>query len=436
MDESQFRKEIVDKARAYFNQFHSQKPFEPGKSKVHYSGRVFSEEEMANLIDASLDTWLTLGRYGEKFEKLFAEFLGVNHALFVNSGSSANLVAVSALTSKMIPNHLDPGDEVITPASTFPTTLNPIIQNNLVPVFADIELGTYNINPQLLAKCISDKTRAIVVPHTLGNPNDMDIIRELVEKHNLLLVEDTCDALGSKWDGKHVGTFGQFGTVSLYPAHHITTGEGGMVFTDSKPLSMIAESFRDWGRACWCKPGEPNPDGACGVRFNYKLAGTYYDHKYMYSHIGYNLKPTDLQAAVGVAQLKKLPAFIERRKYNFKVLYQALKDFEKFLVLPSWHDKADVSWFAFPITIKDNAGFSRRDLTSHLEKNKIETRVIFSGNILQHPSHKKINKRVVGGLENSNKMISSSFFVGVYPGINDEMLDYMIKVFKDFFKDK
>jgi len=434
--EVKLREEIVAKAKQYYNLVHSPKPFIPGKSKVHYSGRVFSDDEMANLINSSLDMWITLAEYGDKFEKMFAEFLGVNHALLVNSGSSASLVATSALTSPLLTDHLKPGDEVITPASTFPTSLNPIIQNGLKPVFVDVDIGTYNVKPEMLSKCVSEKTRAIVIPHTLGNPNDMDVVMELAEKHNLFVIEDTCDALGTKWGGKYVGTFGHFGTLSLYPAHHITTGEGGIVFTDSKPRIMIAESFRDWGRACWCKPGEPNPNGVCGVRFKYKVADVPYDHKYMYSHIGYNLKPTDLQAAIGVAQMKKLPSFIEKRKHNFKVLYEALKNYERFLILPKWHEKADVSWFAFPITVKENAGFSRHNLTSHLENNLIETRTIFSGNILKHQSHKNIKRRVVGNLDNSTRMIKDSFFIGVYPGITDEMLDYIIKVFKQFFKNK
>ena len=432
----ELRKEIVKNARNYFELVHGPKPFVPGKSKIHYSGRVFSPDEMENLINSSLDMWLTLDKYGDEFEEQFAKFFGVHRALFVNSGSSANLVAVSSLMSERFTYRMKPGDEVITPAATFPTTLNPIIQNNLVPVFADVELGTYNINPDLLEKCVSEKTRAIMVPHTLGIPCDLDVIMELVRKHNLFLIEDTCDALGTKWDGKYVGTFGDFGTVSLYPAHHMTTGEGGIVHTDSKPLAAIAESFRDWGRACWCKPGEPNPDGACGARFKFSVAGIPYDHKYMYSNIGYNLKPTDLQAAVGVAQFKKLPGFIEKRKHNFSILYEALKDYERWLVLPRWHEKADVSWFAFPITVKENVGFSKQDLTFHLEKNLIETRAIFSGNILEHQSHKNIKRRIVGTLENSNRMLKDSFFIGVYPGITDEMLDYMIKVFRDFFKNR
>lgn len=433
LNESGMRKEIIEKAKKYYSLFHSPEPFVPGKTKVHYAGRVFSDDEMASLVDSALDMWLTLDRYGRQFETEFSSFIGAKHSLLVNSGSSANLVATSALCSPQVPSHLKPGDEVITPAATFPTTLNPILQNNLVPVFADIELGTYNINPELLEKCISGKTRAIIVPHTLGNPNNMDVVMELVEKHNLLLLEDTCDALGTKWGGKYVGTFGDFGTLSMYPAHHITMGEGGVVFTNSPSLSKIAESIRDWGRACWCKPGEPNPDGTCGMRFKFKLAGVPFDHKYMYSNIGYNLKPTDLQAAIGVAQLKKLPEFIKKRKHNFEVLYDALNDYEKFLILPKWHEKADVSWFAFPITVKEGAGFSRNDLTQHLEKALIETRPIFAGNILHHPAYKDINKRVVGSLDNSTRLIKDSFFIGVYPGITDEMLDYVIRKFKEFF---
>ncbi len=436
LNESGMRKELIEQAKKYYNLFHSAKPFVPGKSKIHYAGRVLSEDDMANLVDASLDLWLTLDRYGRQFEAGLSSFISSRHSLLVNSGSSANLVAASSLCSGLIPNRLNPGDEVITPAATFPTTLNPILQNNLVPVFADIELGTYNINPELLERCISEKTRAIMVPHTLGNPNNMDVVMELVEKHKLFLIEDACDALGTKWGGKHVGTFGDFGTLSFYPAHHITMGEGGAVVTNSAQLSKVAESVRDWGRACWCKPGEQNPEGTCGMRFRFKLGGIPFDHKYMYSNIGYNLKPTDLQAAIGVAQLKKLPDFIKKRKHNFKVLYDALGSYEKFLILPKWHEKADVSWFAFPITVKDNAGFSRNDLAQHLEKALIETRPIFAGNILHHPAYKSISKRIVGSLDSSTRLIKDSFFIGVYPGITDEMLDYMISKFKEFFKGK
>ncbi len=433
LSESGMRREIIAKAKQYWSLFRPEKPFVPGTAKVHYAGRVMSEDEMASLVDSSLDMWLTLGRYGGQFETGLASFIGSKRALLVNSGSSANLVAVSSLCSGLLPSHLKPGDEVITPAATFPTTLNPILQNSLVPVFADIELGTYNINPAMLEKCVSEKTRAIMVPHTLGNPNDMDVIMEIVERHGLFLIEDTCDALGTKWGGKYVGTFGDFGTLSFYPAHHITTGEGGAVVTNSAQLSKIAESVRDWGRACWCKPGESD---TCGMRFKFRLAGVPFDHKYMYSNIGYNLKPTDMQAAIGVAQLKKLPQFIERRKHNFKILYDALSSYEQFFILPKWSGKADVSWFAFPITVKEGAGFSRNDLTQHLEKALIETRPIFAGNILHHPAYRSISKRIVGSLDNSTRLIRDSFFIGVYPGITDEMLDYMIKVFKEFFRDK
>ncbi len=433
LSESGMRKEIIAKAKNYFNLFHSAKPFVPGKSKINYAGRVLSEDDMANLVDSSLDMWLTLDRYGRQFETGLSSFIGSKNALLVNSGSSANLVAASSLCSPLVPGCLKPGDEVITPAATFPTTLNPILQNNLVPVFADVELGTYNINPALLEKCISEKTRAIMIPHTLGNPNDMGAVMELVEKRKLFLIEDACDALGTKWGGRYVGTFGDFGTLSFYPAHHITMGEGGAVITNSAQLSKVAESIRDWGRACWCSPGESN---TCGMRFKFKLGGVPFDHKYMYSHIGYNLKPTDLQAAIGVAQLKKLPQFIERRKHNFKILYDALSSYERFLILPKWHEKADVSWFAFPITVKDGSGFSRNDLTQHLEKALIETRPIFAGNILHHPAYKEIRKRIVGNLDNSTRLIKDSFFIGVYPGITDEMLDYVINVFGEFFKGK
>jgi CDP-6-deoxy-D-xylo-4-hexulose-3-dehydrase len=384
------------------------------------------------LIDASLQCWLTLGDYGERFEARLREILGLRDVVLVNSGSSANLVALASLCSDMAEHPLRPGDEVITPAATFPTTLAPIIQNNLLPVFVDCEIGTYNADLGQVEAAISDKTRALVLPHTLGNAYDLDRVTALCRKHELALVEDTCDALGTTWNGRPVGTFGDYATLSFYPAHHITMGEGGAVLTNDPLRARVARSIRDWGRDCWCAPGASN---SCGRRFSWQLGRLPlgYDHKYVYSSIGYNLKPTDLQAAVGLAQIEKLQGFVAARRRNFDRLHAGLKDIPE-LILPTWDPRAEVSWFAFPITILEDAAFSRHDLVTHLEGHNIETRMVFAGNLLRQPAYMKIPHRVVGDLKNTDLVMTNTFFVGVYPGLTDPMLDYVIEQFHVFAK--
>lgn len=422
---------ILQQVRAYAL---AQKPaaWRPGQDKVPYAGRVVGADEMANLVEASLECWLTLGPWGDKFEASLKKFLGVRDALLVNSGSSANLVALTSMCCDMIGDPLRPGDEVITPAVTFPTTLNPIVQNGLTPVFVDCEIGTYNADAAEIEAAVGPRTRGLVLPHTLGNVFDLDRVLALCKKHDLWLMEDTCDALGSTWDGKPVGTFGDFGTVSFYPAHHLTMGEGGAVVTNTAIHGRTALSIRDWGRDCWCPPGQSN---TCNQRFDWQLGGLPhgYDHKYIYSNIGYNLKPTDLQAAIGLAQMDKLPGFIEQRKRNFKRLFAGLKDLGD-LILPRWDPRADVSWFAFPITVKPEAPFTRQDLVQYLESKKIETRMIFAGNLLRQPAYGKISKRVVGELKNSDLVMTNTFFVGVYPGLTEPMLDFMIEQFHEFVR--
>ncbi|NMC86618.1 MAG: lipopolysaccharide biosynthesis protein RfbH [Anaerolineaceae bacterium] len=429
------RKEILELTKKYYQEkFASRSSFNPEQDFIHYAGRVFDETELVNLIDASLDFFLTANRYAEQFENDFAEYLGLNNALLVNSGSSANLVALSALTSeKLGERRLKPGDEVITVAAGFPTTVAPIIQNQLVPVFVDVNLGDYTAMSARLAEAISPKTRAIFMAHTLGNPFDLDTATALAEKHNLWLIEDNCDALGSRYRGRLTGTFGHLATSSFYPAHHITMGEGGCVVTNDDDLARIARSFRDWGRDCYCSGGESN---TCGKRFSQQF-GTLprgYDHKYVYSHIGYNLKVTDMQAAIGCAQLEKLPSFVEKRKENFRKIHEILEPYQDRLLLPHATANSDPSWFAFVITVKPEAGFTRNQLTRFLEANKIETRNLFSGNLLRHPAFQKINCRVVGELTNTDTIMNDTFFIGVYPGIHQGHLDKIADTFARFMQ--
>ena len=432
--DDEIRQEIFSKIRDLYNlKKQTKRTFVPGTSSIPYAGRVYNEKEMIALVDASLDFWLTNGRYAEQFEKGLAEFLGMKYCLLTNSGSSANLLAVSALTSsKLGDKRLKPGDEVITTACGFPTTLNPIIQNNLIPLFVDVELGTYNIQVDQIESAISDKTKAIIIPHTLGNPAKLNQISELVEKHNLWFIEDNCDALGSKYQGKFTGTFGHMSSCSFYPAHHITMGEGGAVLTNDPLLKKIIMSFRDWGRDCWCEPG---CDNSCGKRFGWTLGDLPegYDHKYIYSHIGYNLKVTDMQAAIGVAQLQKLPAFIEQRKQNFVRLFNVLEKYSRYVVLPQTLPDSDPSWFGFPILVQEQAPFSRSDLVKHLDDHKIATRMLFGGNLLKQPAYKGIHFRVSGSLKNTDNVMNNLFWVGVYPGLTIEMVDYMIAIFDKFF---
>ena len=428
------RQEILAKVAEYYRLKHAGRAFVPGKTRVQYAGRVFDEQDMMHAAEAVLDFQLTHGPFGRAFERELGAFLGVREVIPVNSGSSANLVAVTTLCARQLRNGLRPGDEVITPAVTFPTTLAPIVQNRLVPVMVDCQLGNYNIDVDWLEEARSARTRALFVPHTLGNPIDMDKVVAFARAHDLFLIEDTCDALGSTFDGRLVGTFGHFGTLSCYPAHHITTGEGGVLYTNSLRLARLARTIRDWGRDCFCGYDNP-PDGKCGHRLDWKLPGSSepYDHRYLYTEIGYNLKMTEMQAAIGVAQLAKLPAFIEKRKKHFRLIHDGLRRHAEHLILPSWHVKADPSWFAFPITVRPGAPFTRKRITRFLEDRNIETRYLFSGNILQQPGYRDIERRVAGDLPNSDIVLKGAFFVGVYPGLDETRIAYMLDVFHDFF---
>ncbi|MEM7334021.1 MAG: lipopolysaccharide biosynthesis protein RfbH [Chloroflexota bacterium] len=428
------RDKILSLVQEYYEEAYQDVPFIPGETAVPVSGRVFDEDEMQHLVDASLDFWLTTGRFADQFEKEFAQLMGVRHALLCNSGSSANLLALSALTSpKLGDRQLKPGDEVITVAAGFPTTINPIIQNQLRPVFLDVELDTYNMDTAYLEEALSPQSKAIMIAHTLGNPFDLDTIMAFANKHNLWLVEDNCDAVGAKYNGRLTGSFGHVATVSFYPAHHITMGEGGCVLTNRPSLKKLVESFRDWGRDCWCPPGVAD---TCGKRFEWSLGDLPYgyDHKYTYSHIGYNLKMTDMQAAVGVAQLKKLPHFIKKRQENFARLYEGLRPYQEHLLLPQASPNSEPSWFGFLITVRPEAPFSRNELIHHLESNKIATRLLFSGNITRQPAYQNLDYRVVGDLTNSDIIMNQTFWIGVYPRLTNEMIDYVIETFGEFFE--
>ena len=432
-EERKIRGEIFNKVSELYELKYKNRQFVAGRTPVRYAGRVFDENELINLVDASLDFWLTVGRYSEEFESRFAGYFDVSDAILVNSGSSANLVAMSTLTSQKLGNkRLQPGDEVITVAAGFPVTIAPIIQNGLVPVFVDISIGTYNAITEQIERAISPKTRAIFLAHTLGNPFNLDKVLELVKKYDLWLIEDNCDAVGSTYHGKLTGTFGHIATVSFYPAHHITMGEGGCVLTNDEELARIARSIRDWGRDCYCGPGENN---TCGKRFTQQF-GTLpygYDHKYVYSHVGYNLKITDMQAAIGVAQLDKLEGFTQKRKDNFNKLYQGLKPFEDKIILPKATPNSDPSWFCFLITVMENAGFYRNDLTSFLEQNGIETRNLFAGNLTRQPAFMDKPMRKINDLENTDYVMKNTFFVGVFPGIDDSQIEYMLDTFIKYF---
>ena len=431
-DSEAIKKQISDLVRSYAQLTLKDQEFRPGESRVAVSGKVIGAEELNNMVAASLDGWLTAGRFNEQFEKELAQFIGVRHLITVNSGSSANLTAFNTLTSpKLKDRAIKPGDEVIGVAAGFPTTVNPIIQFGAVPVFVDIDLRTYNIDAEKIEAAITEKTRAIMLAHTLGNPFNLDVITALCKKYNLWLIEDCCDALGSTYDGKMLGTFGDIGTLSFYPAHHITMGEGGAVFTNSGQLKAIAESFRDWGRDCYCAPGK---DNTCGKRFEWQLgdlpAG--YDHKYTYSHLGYNLKISDMQAACGLAQLQKARAFIEKRKENFAYLKERLASCEEFLLLPNATPKSDPSWFGFPITLKPEAGVDRVHLLNYLNDNKIDTRLLFAGNLTRQPYMKGRNYRVSGDLTNTDVIMNDTFWIGVFPGLDEAHLEFMSEAIESF----
>jgi CDP-4-dehydro-6-deoxyglucose reductase, E1 len=426
------RERILTLVQEFHDLRFAPRAFVPGETPVPVSGRVFDADELLHLVDSSLDFWLTTGRYARQFELQFAKAVGVRHALLCNSGSSANLLAVSALTSKKLGDRrLKPGDEVITVAAGFPTTVNPILLNALVPVFVDVELETYNLDVSQLEQALGPRTRAIVAAHTLGNPFDLDTVTAFAKEHGLWLVEDNCDALGSTYSGRLTGSFGDFGTLSFYPAHHITMGEGGAVLTNRPQLKLLIESFRDWGRDCWCEPGE---DDTCGLRFAHQLGNLPhgYDHKYIYTHIGYNLKVTDMQAAVGVAQLAKLSEFVEIRRRNWQLLRDGLEAFEDVLMLPRATAGSEPSWFGFPITIREGAPFDRNELVHHLEERKIATRLLFGGNLTRQPAYEDVEFRAVGELPNSDVVMNRSFWIGVYPGLSEEMIDFVISEFESF----
>ncbi|WP_449385573.1 lipopolysaccharide biosynthesis protein RfbH [Cellulomonas soli] len=427
------RAQILASVREYAEESLAAREFVAGESTVPVSGKVLDAADMVALVDSSLDGWLTAGRFTTEFQDTLADYVGTRAASFVNSGSSANLCALSALTSpKLGKRRLMPGDEVVTVAAGFPTTLNPIIQNGLTPVFVDVELGTYDAIGDQLREAIGPKTRAIMMAHTLGNPFDLDLVQELCKEHKLWLVEDSCDALGSTYRGQRTGSFGDTATVSFYPAHHITTGEGGAVFSKHPLVTRQVESFRDWGRDCYCETGK---DDTCGKRFEWSLGDlpVGYDHKYTYSHIGYNLKGTDMQAALGLSQLTKLDHFVARRKENFNYLYERLRDVEG-LILPVATPHSDPAWFGFPITLADDLNVNREDLMRHLESRKVGTRLIFAGNLLRQPAYRGLECRVVGDLRNSDTVMNRSFWLGVYPGLTTDMLDYAADSLIEFIR--
>ena len=426
------RRVILELTGAYARTAHAPKPFVRGASPVPVSGKVYGESEMRSLVDSSLDFWLTTGRFNDAFESRLAGMIGVKHALTTNSGSSANLLALSSLTSHYLRDRaLVPGDEVITVATGFPTTVNPSLQYGLVPVFVDVDIPTYNILPEMIEAAVSDRTRAIMIAHTLGNPFDLAEVMRVAKKYDLFVVEDCCDALGSTYDGKAVGTFGDIGTLSFYPAHHITMGEGGAVFTDKPRLNRVIESMRDWGRDCWCPPGK---DNTCGKRFGRKLGDLPYgyDHKYTYSHCGYNLKITDMQAAVGLAQLDRVDDFIAARRRNFAFLTEALRPLEDVMILPEATPRSDPSWFGFPITLRSGLNFSRDDLVQFLDSKRIGTRLLFGGNLLRQPYMRSRQYRVVGDLSNADTITEKTFWIGLYPGLGTDHLLYLTEMISEF----
>ncbi len=431
----ELRNRILELTKEYYGlNWPGEEELRPGVDYMPPSGKVFDDEELVCLIDSSLDFWLTAGRYAHRFEAEFARFMGTRYAILTNSGSSANLLAVSALTSPTLGSRrLQPGDEVITVASGFPTTVNPIVQNGLIPVFVDVDIPTYNVDTSCLEAAVSERTKAIMIAHTLGNPFHLGEVQRVAGKYNLWLIEDACDAVGSEFLGKRIGSFGDLATVSFYPAHHITMGEGGAVLTSHPLLKKTVESFRDWGRDCWCEPGT---DNTCGKRFEWKLGELPhgYDHKYNYSHLGYNLKLTDMQAAIGVAQLQKLPDFINRRKRNFDVLYEGLKPLQDVLILPAPTPGSDPSWFGFPITIGKESPLSRNQLVSFLEFHRIGTRLLFGGNLLRQPAYRNVNFRVAGELGNSDRIMNDTFWIGLYPGLTENMLNYAVSIVHKAFK--
>ena len=435
MEDEDLKVKLRHIIKEYFSVYHAGKmaaPFVPGESFVPVSGKVYDGEDMATAMEALLDFWLTTGRFARSFEESFSKYLGVRHTLLCNSGSSANLLAIAALTSPRLKDRrLQPGDEVITLASGFPTTLNPILQHRLVPVFVDVHIPTYNADVSQLEAALSPRTKAVFLPHTLGNPFALDAVADFCRARDLWLIEDSCDALGAAYKDRLVGGFGDLATFSFYPAHHITMGEGGAVVTGDGELKKIIASFRDWGRDCWCETGH---NDTCRRRFEQQFGDLPhgYDHKYVYSHIGYNLKLTDYQAALGVSQLKKLPRFIETRRKNFGILYESLKELEEFFILPEATAHSEPSWFGFPLAVRPEAPFSRNDLIRHLDRAKIDTRLLFGGNLTRQPAYRDMPHRKVGPLANSDFVMTQVFWIGVYPGLSREMLEYVIDIRKNF----
>jgi CDP-6-deoxy-D-xylo-4-hexulose-3-dehydrase len=433
MSKKEILQKILKLTEEYSNYHFEKSDFIENISNIPVSGKCIGKEELKNMVEASLDGWLTTGRFNDEFQKKLSAFLGVKCLLTVNSGSSANLVAFSTLTSsKLKERAIKKGDEIITVAASFPTTVNPIIQFGAIPVFLDIKIPTYNIDENLIEESITSKTKAIMIAHTLGNPFNVKKIKEICDKYNLWLIEDTCDALGSKYNNQLVGTFGDLATLSFYPAHHITMGEGGAVFTNSIKLKRIAESFRDWGRDCYCEPGK---DNTCNKRFDWQLGDLPYgyDHKYTYSHMGYNLKITDMQAACGLAQLDKLENFIKLRKSNYDFLHKNLRELEEFIILPEAEKNSDPSWFGFPISLRENNKFNRNDLLKYLDKNKIGTRLLFSGNLTKQPYMKEIEYKIHGDLKNTDFVMKNTFWIGLYPQLNINHLNYVCRKIKLFF---
>jgi CDP-6-deoxy-D-xylo-4-hexulose-3-dehydrase len=428
----ELREEIITKTIEYYNSRFGENNFIPGKSKVNYAGRVFDHNEIVNAVEASLDFWLTEGRFSESFERKIAEFLGIKHVLLTNSGSSANLLAFAALTSeKLGDKRLKMGDEVISVAAGFPSTVTPIMQYGMIPVFVDVSIPEYNIDVQQLEQAITPKTRCIFLAHTLGNPFNIDAVTSLAKQHELWVIEDNCDSFGSEYKGKKTGTFGHISTISFYPAHHITTGEGGAICTDDPQLAAIVRSFRDWGRDCYCQGGKNN---SCGKRFTQKFGDLPYgfDHKYVYSEIGYNLKMTDIQAAIGAAQMDKLPSFCKRRKENFKEWYRIFSKYTQYFILPEATYCSDPAWFAFIVSIKPGSPFTRDQLTGYLNKNLIETRNLFAGNLTRQPGYIDKNWKIAGNLDNTDYIMNNTFFLGTYPGMSADMFKYSSRIIDSF----
>jgi CDP-6-deoxy-D-xylo-4-hexulose-3-dehydrase len=434
VSEEQLKKEINEKISEFFALRKKSRKFIPGKTWVQYAGGVFDDKEINASVNVLLEGWFGLGEKAQELEKGLASFVGAKGSILTNSGSSSNLLAVASLCSKFFPDHLNPGDEVITVACGFPTTVNPIVQYRMVPVFLDIDPETYNVNVKDLDKALSPKTRAFMAAHTLGNPMQLDVIMDFCAQHKLFLIEDNCDALGSEYEGRRTGAWGILGTQSFYPPHHMTMGEGGAVHYNDRRFERITRSIRDWGRSCWCPGGDKTTHGACNARFRYRIAGRPYDHKYLFHQLGYNLKPIEPQAAMGVEQLKRMPDFIRIRKRNFKRMMKHLKEWEKFFYLPKSLPKADPCWFSFPLTIRDDAPFDRLAITVFLEERMIQTRPLFGGNLVRQPAYFNVNYRVIGDLKNSDRVLFNTFFVGVYPGLTDEMIDYIAEGIYDFCK--